>query len=278
MHVEAGRGQLQREREDGSQVGAPLSAVRPCWAGGSQLEADPDGRVTHPKTIGQIATCNVVPSLTLSPDGSRLYVASELVPAHNTPQIAGGHNPILTRNDCAQKKGTPPRSNGFITVIDTQRAVDSSLRAGSTLSRIASGCSPVRLTETADSFALFVSARGDNQILVFSPRLLESDPEHAFQRAFSSHGEAPVGVCLFARDRMLAVANSNRFADTAGTAAIFSVQKSSEGTLLQIISTGTFPRNITLAPDGRSLYLTNYVSRTIQQIDVAALRIRRKAH
>jgi DNA-binding beta-propeller fold protein YncE len=236
------------------------------------VQANSDGRVTHPKTIGQIATGDVVPSLTLSPDGARLYVASELVPAHNTPQIAGGSNSILTKNDCVQKTGTPPHSNGFLTVIDVQRAIDANLRASSILSRIASGCSPVRLAETANSSLLFVSARGDNRILAFSPGMLESDPEHAIQYAFSSVGEAPVGIRLLAGDNMLAVANSNRFRNAAGTAAVFSIQKTSQGMLLQSILTGTFPRNITITSDGRSLYLTNYTSRTIQQIAAPACR------
>jgi DNA-binding beta-propeller fold protein YncE len=230
------------------------------------VHPDPGGRVTHPETIGQLATGDVVPSLALSADGSRLYVASELVPAHDPPHIADGGNSLLTKEDCVQKKGTPARPNGFITVIDTQRVIDGQRRASSVLSRVAAGCSPVRLVETADSSALFVSARGDNRILVFSPRLLESDPEHALLHAFSTNGEAPVGIRLFAEDRMLAVANSNRFADAPGAAAIFSISKSRDATTLQTLAAGGFPRNITLSPDGRSLYLTNYTSRGLQVI------------
>jgi DNA-binding beta-propeller fold protein YncE len=240
------------------------------------VHADPDGRVTHPETIGQLATGDVVPSLALSADGSRLYVASELVPAHDPPQIASGGNPLLTKDDCVQKKKTPVQPNGFITVIDTLRVIDARRRASSVLSRIAAGCSPVRLVETADSSALFVSARGDNRILVFSPRLMEADPEHALLRGFSSNDEAPVGVRLFAQDCMLAVANSNRFADAPGSATIFSISKSGEATKLQTPSAGGFPRNITLSPDGRSLYLTNYTSRVLQVISTRNFQPRKK--
>src|ERR1700677_260903 len=41
------------------------------------VKADELGRVTHPQTIDQIPVGDVVPSLTLSPDGSRLYVATK---------------------------------------------------------------------------------------------------------------------------------------------------------------------------------------------------------
>ena len=230
------------------------------------VHSDPNGRIAHPVTIGQLATGDVVPSLALSADGSRLYVASELVPTHDPPHIAGGGNTLLTKDDCVQKKGTPARPNGFISVIDTQRVIDARRRADSVLSRIAAGCSPVRLVETADSSALFVSVRGDNQILAFSPQLMESDPEHALLHAFSSNGEAPVGIRLFAQDRMLAVANSNRFADAPGSAAIFSIGKPGDAMLLETFTAGGFPRNITISPDGRSLYLTNYTSRVLQVI------------
>ena len=229
--------------------------------------ADNDGKVRHPQIVGQIPAGNVVPSLALSPDGSRLYVATELVPANNPPPIAGAGNPTLAKNDCLQKKGTPPQGNGFITVIDAQKATESPSSA--ILSRVAAGCSPVRLVETADSSVLFVSARGDDRILAFAPRLLESDPEHALLRAIPSGGAAPVGMRLFGHDSLLAVANSNRFADSDGSVAVLNVSDvsgSSDDLLLKTWQAGGFPRNMGISPDSRILYLTNYASRSLQVI------------
>jgi hypothetical protein len=231
------------------------------------VDADASGRVTHPRTIGRIATGDVVPSLTLSPDGSRLYVATELMPVKDPPSIAGAGNPTLTKSDCVQKKGSPPRSNGFITVIDAQRAAR--LESNAILSRVASGCSPVRLTETEDASLLFVSARGDDSILAFVPRLLELDGEHSLLRALPSGGAAPVGIRLFWRDRMLAVANSNRFADSDGTVAILDVSHLSsvvDRVPLKTWATGRFPRNIGISRGNNTLYLTNYSSRSLQVI------------
>lgn len=232
------------------------------------VHAAPNGLVTHPETIGAVATGDVVPSLALSPDGRRLYVASELVPADNPAGIAGVGNPILTKHDCIQRKGTPPRSNGFITVIDVRRAVDPDLRKSAILARISSGCSPVRLDETPDETTLFVTARGDNRVLAFDPQLLVSDSRHALRYAFDSNGTAPVGIRVFAHGRKLAVANSNRFAEGVGTAAIFNLSKSKPPTLARVIPAGTFPRNLTLGAKGHLLYLTNYGSRTLQLIRI----------
>jgi hypothetical protein len=234
------------------------------------VQADASGRVTQPVTIEQIPLGNVVPSLTLSRDGARLYVTTELVPSKSALQIAGTSNPVLTKNDCVQAKESRAGSNGFITTIDVLRA-ETSEYAGqdAILSRVAAGCSPVRLVESADASSIFVSARGDNSVLQFSPALLESDPDHAFQRSIPSGGDAAVGLLLFDQDRLLAVANSNRFADSSGSLAFLSVSKSSSPSLLKTLPAGIFPRNISLASDGRSLYLTNYTSRSLERVIVA---------
>jgi sugar lactone lactonase YvrE len=238
------------------------------------VEPDATGRVTQPVTLEQIPLGDVVPSLTLSRDGTRLYVASELVPAKSALQIAGVANPTLSKNDCVQAKGSPARPNGLITVIDVLRA-ETSEYAGqdAVLSRTAAGCSPVRLIEASDASAIFVSARGDNAVLQFNPALLESDPDHAFLRSIPAGGDAAVGLLLFDHDRLLAVANSNRFANSAGSLALLSVAKPAEPSLLQTLPTGTFPRNLSLAPDGRSFYLTNYTSRSLERVVVASAPI-----
>jgi DNA-binding beta-propeller fold protein YncE len=235
------------------------------------VEPEANGRVTHPETVAQIPLGDVVPSLTLSRDGSRLYVATELVPAKSALQIAGSANPSLGKNDCVQAKGTPARANGFITVIDVRKAeVSEYAGQDAILSHTAAGCSPVRIVESADASSLFVSARGDNSVLEFNPTLLESDPDHAFQRSIPSGGDAVVGLLLFDQDRLLAVANSNRFASSPGSLALLSVSRSANASLLQTLPAGTFPRNLSLAPDGRSIYLTNYTSRSLARINVTS--------
>jgi DNA-binding beta-propeller fold protein YncE len=128
---------------------------------------DEPGRVEAPKTVRRISVGDVVPSLTISHDGKRLYVATELIPAKKQITIAGETNPLLTKHDCIQQKGTPPRGNGFISVIDVSRATADSTKGNVIVSRVAAGCSPVRLEESSDRAALFVTARGDNSVLQY---------------------------------------------------------------------------------------------------------------
>ncbi|MFP5268457.1 MAG: beta-propeller fold lactonase family protein [Acidobacteriota bacterium] len=232
------------------------------------VQSDAAGRVTHAQTIGHIPAGNKVPSLTISPDGARLYIAREILPTKGVSHFSGMSNPMLTKNDCVQRIGTPPRPNGLITVVDVKRAIASGSGQSAILSEVAAGCSPVRVIETRDASTLFVSARGDNRILTFSPHLLDSDPEHAFLRGFSSGGVAPVGIRLFAGERRLLVANSNRFVDSNGGVAILDVSRPEQPGIVETIPAGEFPRNVNLSPDGRFLYLTDYTSRTLEVIAV----------
>jgi DNA-binding beta-propeller fold protein YncE len=224
------------------------------------------GHVQTPKTLRRIPVGDVVPSLTISHDGKRLYVATELVPSNKQVSIAGQNNPLLTRRDCVQQKGTLPRGNGFISVIDIGRATSGSIDADAIVSRVAAGCSPVRLAESANGSSLFVTARGDNSVLQYHVAALAADAERSFQRAIPSGGDAPVGLRLFDQDRLLAVANSNRFADGAGNLAVLDF--SSPRTPSKIIPAGTFPRNISLGHSPDVLLLTNYSSRSLEVVRI----------
>jgi len=228
---------------------------------------DRRGRVTNPQTLGQIAVGDVVPSLSISSAGTRLYVASELIRPQDAPLIAGADNPRLSKAACVQSRGNPQRPNGYISVIDVDRAI--ALKGNAILARVASGCSPVRLVETADSSILFVSSRGDDTILSFDTRLLERDPEHAFLRSIPSGGTAPVGMRLLSNDRLLAVANSNRFADSNGNLAILDLPSDPKAAQPRILSARRFPRNLSLSADGSTLYLTNYTSRSLEVIQIS---------
>jgi DNA-binding beta-propeller fold protein YncE len=229
-----------------------------------QLQYDSNGNVTTGTTLlGQIATGGeAIAGMTLSPDGTRLYVTSE-VSASST--AAGGSNPILSEDDCVQGGGSP-QENGLLTVIDVATA-ESSPGPSAILATVDAGCSPVRMAETNDDSTLWVAARGDNRVLAFSTAMLETDPGNALVGYADTGGTAPVGIKLFHNDQLLAVANSNRF-DTAqsANATILDVANPSAASVVAIISTGLFPREIWVAPDDSTLYLTNYDSDTLQVI------------
>jgi DNA-binding beta-propeller fold protein YncE len=232
------------------------------------IERDSNGDFTiGTELIGRIPTGgNAVAGVAISPDGTRLYVTSE-VAARNTV-ASGGGNPVLARTGCVQQVGGIPSINGLLTVIDVA-AAEANPNSGAILATVAAGCSPVRMAETRDRTTLWVAARGDNRVLAFSVAALESNPDEALLGYADSGGTAPVGIRLFHHDRFLAVANSNRFDTGTANATILDVTCPASASVVQTIPTGLFPREINVGPDDATLYLTNYISKTFQVIETS---------
>jgi len=237
------------------------------------LHPDAAGHITHPESLGHIPTQLTTPGIAISPAGDTVYAVSEIGPPLANNHLPGATNPALAHEGCTQAAGRPARPNGLLYVIDVSRAItlkpddaDPDIAGRRTIvRRINAGCSPVRIAVSSHNDAVYLTSRGDNKILVFDPRMLITDPEHALQHAIATGGTAPVGLQLFAEDKKLLIANSNRFDGGDGNATILDL---ATGKIDQKISTGQFPRNITLSPDGKTLYLSNYDSSTLEVIPV----------
>ena len=231
------------------------------------LQYDSNGNVTTGSTlIGQISTGgNAIAGMTLSPDGTRLYVTTEIAAA-STP-ASGGGNSVLARTGCVQNPGSSA-INGLLSVINVA-AAESAPGPGAIMATVDSGCSPVRMAETSNESTLWVAIRGDNRVLAFSPAMLESTPNNALLGYADTGGAAPVGISLFHSDQLLAVANSNRFNTGTANATILYVANPATASVVQTVTTGLFPREITAGPDDATLYLTNYDSDTLEVISTA---------
>jgi hypothetical protein len=233
-----------------------------------QLAYDANGNVTTGSTLlGQISTGgNAIAGMKLSPDGTRLYVTSEIATSASN---ATGTNPLLVESDCVQAAGSSPQANGTLTVINVAKA-ESVPGPSAILATVAAGCSPVRMAETADGSTLWVAARGDNRVLAFSTGMLEFNPGSALLGYAGTGGTAPVGIKLFDNNQLLAVANSNRFGGGTANATILTAGVPASASVVQTTQTGLFPREIWVGPDDATLYLTNYDSDTLEVISTNA--------
>lgn len=229
------------------------------------LGRNADGAVTGGTLVGQFASGgSTIPGVTLSPDGRRLYVTSELR-ADVVP--SGANNPQLARTDCVNGSNGASTRYGLLTVVDVAKAEADPSDPGAILVQEAAGCSPVRSVESADGEVLWVAARGENEVLAFSTQMLESNPDDALLGEANTGGVAPVGLQLFDGGRLLAVANSNRFSTplAPGNLTILRATAVSPA-VVATAATSLFPRNLTKAADDRTLYLTDYDGGEVQVI------------
>lgn len=111
-------------------------------------------------------------------------------------------------------------------------------------------------------------------LLAFNTSRLLTDPQHALLASLPV-GPEPVGIALLNNDSVIAVANSNRFAQdqTPQTVMLLDTQKALAGkpALLKTIRAGIFPRELSTTPDGQTLFVTNYNSNTLTIINIARL-------
>jgi DNA-binding beta-propeller fold protein YncE len=228
------------------------------------LHRDEAGNV-HPETLAHIATGRATPGVAISPDGSRIYTVGEVTRPEVAARLPGHGVAELERGDCVQGRPDRPMPNGLLYAIEVEKATKLSEaanltdRRGVIVGMVNAGCSPVREAVSADGTTVYVTARGENRVLVFNAKVLETDPAHAFLRAIPTGGEAPVGLRLFHGDKALLVANSNRFARGPGNVAVIDLADPMKPVLRQTIQTGEFPRNITASADGERLFLTVFL-------------------
>ena len=123
------------------------------------------------------------------------------------------------------------------------------------------GGGAVRLALSPDGARAYVTARGDDALLVFDTEKLARDPEHA-RIASVPVGVAPVGIAVVDKGRKIIVANSNRFAATPAaseTLSVIDAEKVDSGkdAVIGTIRAGQFPRELSVTADGKTLLVTN---------------------
>jgi DNA-binding beta-propeller fold protein YncE len=135
------------------------------------------------------------------------------------------------------------------------------------------GDQPVRVVTAADGTEVWVTARGSDDLLCFSAARLADDPARALV-AVARVGAEPVGLAAVRGGTLLVVADSNRFAASGERAALSVVSVSAalagRPAIVGDISTGLFPRDMALSPDG-TLLVSDYASQHVQAIATANL-------
>jgi DNA-binding beta-propeller fold protein YncE len=220
--------------------------------------------------VGWIPVENAPAALTFSPDDRWLYTTS---------QVARKRYKMPAQ--CKQEEDTSPKPalvapQGVIIVVDVYRATTDPGHAG--LTRTPAGCHPVRLELSPDGKTAWVTARDSNALLAFDTAKLLNDPAHA-RLAEVPVGVGPTGLAVIRDGAYVVVGNANRFAADQSVGRTLSVIDAAKALAHQPASAGTipagsYPRQIAHSPDGKTLFVSNYNSNTLEVIDVDRLPLR----
>ena len=191
--------------------------------------------------VGYVPLGQLPVGMAVSPNGHYLYVTSERASATDR--------------------------NGTLTTIDLRRAEQDP--AHSIISTVWAGCGPVRVVAAGTS--VYVTARESDQVLQFSASGLASHPTTALT-AHVGVGSAPVGLALVDHDRLLVIADSNRFGlGATSNLAVVSTDGAASLSLLGYVKAGGFPRDMAVSGDGKDLVVSNYGSGQVEDVVVATL-------
>lgn len=216
--------------------------------------------------IGKIPTGNAPIGLAFSPDGRWLYTTSQYaLPAWGWPQVC---EPEFVPPGRPVNKGP----EGAVIVVDVARAATDPAQA--VAARVPAGCVPVRLALSPNGDRAYVTARKSNAVMVFdteSRKIIGTVPV----------GTAPVPVAVVDGGKKVIAGNSNRFGtdgDPRQTLTVLDAGKISLGAdaVIGTITCGVFPRDLVTSPDGKTLFVANYMSNSLQVMNVANLPIEPK--
>ena len=227
------------------------------------LEKARAGGFTEKSIVGKIPTGQAPIALTFSPDQKLLYSTAEVAqknwnwPAKCKPE---GQDPATAKIEWPE---------GAILVVDVDKAkIDP---ANSVRARVPAGCSPVRMGITPDGASVWITVRNNNSVASYDTAKLLSDPDHA-RTSFIPVGRAPVGLTITHDGKYVLATNSNRFAADANSPQVFNVidpKQAANGVsaVIGTIESGAFPREFGVSPDGKTIFLANYLSKTLEVID-----------
>jgi DNA-binding beta-propeller fold protein YncE len=163
------------------------------------------------------------------------------------------------------------QDRGVLSVIDVPLAL--SRPAEAVVAAADAGAQPVRVAVSPSGENVWVTARGSDLLLGFDVEsLIGKAPSRVAEVRV---GKAPVGVATVPACGLVVVANSNRYegGDDPQTISVVDAAAALAGrrTVLGVLPAGAFPRDVAGHPDGRTVLVTNFRSRTLETVSLRAL-------
>lgn len=208
--------------------------------------------------VGTIHVGREVLAIVFSQDQRHVYIVAEQAASDSTWSAA-----------CPQNLPNKKPVEGIVNVIDVERAKTDP--ANSIVSRVKAGCVATRLTLSPKGDRAYVTARADDALVVLDTTKFITDPEHA-RIATVPVGKTPTGSTLMDGGAKVIVTNIGTPQEQQSLTVIDAAKVTSgAGAVLGTIPVGSGPRDATVMKDGRTLFVPNFNSDTLQFIDLARL-------
>jgi DNA-binding beta-propeller fold protein YncE len=215
--------------------------------------------------VGAIPTGEAPTHVDFSADGQWLYSTSEVA-----LPIWGWPAACIQEGQTANQTLVNPQ--GAVVVANVAQAVSSP--AQSVASHVPAGCSPVRMSQSPSGDRLYVTMRNNNAVEALDTSQFLSNPSGALLGS-APVGIAPVPLAVLDRGRLVLVGNSDRFEAPTSPQTLSLLNAaaivSGGSALLATLPTGAFPRTISLSPDLRTLYISDFGPNMLQVLDLSNL-------
>ena len=187
-------------------------------------------------------------SVAVSPDGKTLYATNFV---QNFPVVPGQ-----------------------LTVLDVKKATTKGDQKSAVISHVPAGCNPARIAITSDGERVWVTTRQSNEVLGYSADLLRTDPAKALN-ARVLVGQTPIGIVAIGDGSRLVVADNDgkHTSNRAHNLAVINTNSalSRKSAVLGYILSGESPREMTVSPDGKFLYIACRDSAQVQVVNLSNL-------
>jgi DNA-binding beta-propeller fold protein YncE len=229
-----------------------------AWISIIDLEKAIAGGFGADSIVGGIPTRGTAgPSIMMSPDERYLYIPNR-TPDVNAPRVCKDFN------QPTQELVLP---ENYLSVLDVQQAMANPKEA--VVQEILSGCHAAPFAVSPDGNTLYSILYVDDALLAYDVRPVRSGLPPVLIGKVPT-GPAPRDVVLLDEGRKILVSNSNLYARGTSDLTVIDATKVALGpaAVLGTIAAGTDARRVSVTADGRTLFISNRVSQTLQVVDL----------
>lgn len=158
------------------------------------------------------------------------------------------------------KKERSAHPQGLLLLIDAHKAATAATQA--ILQAVPAGCNPVRVATSPDSRYVYVTARGDGDLLRFSIEDLHSHSPATLPHR-TEVGSSPVGLVLDPTTGDVWVAVSDRFHVSGKPGAVRVTANSTEDVAAKQFPLKNYPRDLALIPGEERLIVALYADKEL---------------